>query len=119
MLFRSAAVKSFDSGDSNRDLHMIQTTRGAQFPIVQVRFRVAQGSLNSPTLDCDLEVQFAGNTAHYAHVQFHQTIEGSAHHITGVVPATLTDFKIEAPTFLTIPIKNDIPVRVDMVWHPS
>jgi hypothetical protein len=115
----AAAVKSFDSGDSNRDLHMIQTTRGAQFPIVQVRFRLAQGSLNSPTLDCDLEVQFAGNTAHYAHVQFHQTIEGSAHHITGVVPATLTDFKIEAPTFLTVPIKNDIPVRVDMVWHPS
>ena len=112
-------VKSFDSGDSNRDLHMIQTTRGAQFPIVQVRFRVPEASLNSPTLDCDLEVQFAGNTAHYAHVQFHQTIGGNAHHVTGVIPATLTDFKIEAPTFLTIPIKNDIPVRVDMVWHPS
>jgi hypothetical protein len=115
----AAAVKSFDSGDSNRDLHMIQTTRGAQFPIIQVRFRLSQASLNSPTLDCDLEVQFAGNTAHYTHAQFHQTIEGAAHHITGVVPATLTDFKIEAPTFLTIPIKNDIPVRVDMVWHPS
>jgi hypothetical protein len=112
-------VKTFDSGDSNRDLHMIQTTRGAQFPLVQVRFRVAQASLNSPTLDCDLEVQFAANTAHYTHVQFQQTIAGSAHHITGVVPATLTDFKIEAPTFLTIPIKNAIPVRVDMVWHPS
>src|ERR1035437_9451062 len=36
----AAAVKSFDSGDSNRDLHMIQTTRGAQFPIVSVRFRL-------------------------------------------------------------------------------
>ena len=109
-------VKTFDSGDSNRDLHMIQTTRGAQFPIVQVRFRLAQASLGSPTLDCDLEVQFAGNTAHYTHVQFHQTIEGNAHHITGIVPATLTDFKIDPPSFLTIPIKNDIPVRVDMVW---
>jgi hypothetical protein len=115
----AAPVKSFDSGDSNRDLHMIQTTRGAQFPIVQVRFRVAQAAIDSPTLDCDLEVQFAGNTAHYAHVQFHQTIQGSAHHITGVVPATLTDFKIEAPSFLTIPIKNEIPVRVDMLWQPS
>jgi hypothetical protein len=115
----AATVKSFDSGDSNRDLHMIQTARGAQFPIVSVRFRLTQSSLTSPTLDCDLEVQFAGNSAHYSHVQFHQTIEGSAHHITGIVPATLTDFKIEPPTFLTIPIKNEIPVRVDMVWHPS
>src|ERR1035441_2714692 len=60
-----------------------------------------------------------GNTARYSHVLFHQAIEGAAHHITGVVPATLTDFKIEAPTFLTIPIKNDIPIRVDMVWQPA
>ena len=114
----AAAVKSFDSGDSNRDLHMIQVTRGAQFPIVSVRFRLAEANLASPLLDCDLEVQFAGNTAHYAHVLFHQTIEGAAHHITGTVPSTLTDFKIDPPSFLTIPIKNDIPVRVDMIWHP-
>ena len=113
----AAAVKSFDSGDSNRDLHMIQTTRGAQFPYVQVRFSLAQSSLNSPTLDCDLEVQFAGNSAHYSHVIFQQTINGAAHHITGVVPSTVSDFKIDPPSFLTIPIKNAIPVRVDMVWH--
>jgi hypothetical protein len=113
----AAPVKSFDSGDSNRDLHMIQTTRGAQFPIVSVRLRLAQSSLDSPTLDCDLEVQFAGNTAHYSHVIFQQTINGAAHHITGVVPSTVSDFKIDPPTFLTIPIKNAIPVRVDMVWH--
>ncbi len=113
----AAPVKSFDSGDSNRDLHMIQTTRGAQFPIVSVRLRLAQSSLNSPTLDCDLEVNFAGNTAHYSHVIFQQTINGTAHHITGIVPSTVSDFKIDPPSFLTIPIKNAIPVRVDMVWH--
>ena len=113
----AAAVKTFNSGDSNRDLHMIQVTRGAQFPIVSVRLRLAQASLNSPTLDCDLEVQFAGNTAHYTHVLFQQTIKGTSHHITGVVPATINDFKIDPPTFLTIPIKNAIPVRVDMLWH--
>ncbi len=115
----AAPVKSFDSGDSNRDLHMIQTTRGAQYPIVQVRLRIPQSAVNLPTLDCDLEVQFAGQTAHYTHVPFQQTIQGTAHHITGIVPATLTDFHIDPPTFLTVPIKNDIPVRVDTTWHPS
>ena len=30
-------VKSFDSGDSNRDLHMLQVTRAGQFPLVTVR----------------------------------------------------------------------------------
>jgi hypothetical protein len=112
-------VKSFDSGDSNRDLHMLQVTRGAQFPIVTVRLSLPEAGLASTTLDCDLEVQFAGNTAHYSHIPFTQVIEGAARHIKGTVPSTLTDFKIDPPSFLTVPIKNEIPVRVDAIWHPS
>jgi hypothetical protein len=112
-------VKSFDSGDSNRDLHMLQATRGAEFPIVTVRFRLPEATLAAPTLDCDLEVQFAGNTAHYSHVVFHQVIQGTEHHITGTVPSTVSDFKIDPPSFFTVPIKNEIPVRVDMTWHLS
>jgi hypothetical protein len=45
------------------------------------------------------------------------TSEGASHHITGVVPSTLTDFKIPPPSFFTAPIKNEIPVRVDTTWH--
>lgn len=113
----AATVKSFDSGDTNRDEHMIQVTRGAEFPVVTVRFRLPESAINSPTLDCDLEVNFAGNTAHYSHVTFQQTIQGNTHHITGSVPATLTDFKIPPPSFLTVPIHNDIPVKVDTTWQ--
>jgi hypothetical protein len=113
----AAPVKSFDSGDTNRDEHMLQVTRGADFPIVSVRFRLPESELNSPTLDCDINVQFAGNTAQYTHVPFQQTSQGNTHHITGTVPATLTDFKIPAPTFLTVPIKNEIPVKVDLLWQ--
>ena len=113
----AALVKSFDSGDTNRDLHMLQVTRGAEFPVITVRFRLPETAIDAPTLDCDLEVQFAGNTAHYPHVVFHQDIRGGEHHITGTVPSTLTDFKIDPPSFLTVPIRNEIPVRVDTVWH--
>src|SRR5215471_8049737 len=41
-------VKSFDSGDSNRDLHMVQVTRGAEFPMVQVRTHLPESSGSSP-----------------------------------------------------------------------
>ena len=115
----AAPVKSFDSGDSNRDSHMVQVTRGAQFPLVSVRVHVPEAELSGPTLDCDLDVEFAGTTAHYAHVPFQQKVDGQSHHLTGVVPATLKDFKIDPPSFLTMPIKDQIPVRVDMVWRPS
>jgi hypothetical protein len=110
-------VKSFDSGDTNRDEHMLQVTRGADFPLVTVRLRLPASALDSPTLYPDLDVQFAGHTAHYAHVPFQQTIHNGEHRITGTIPSTLTDFQIPAPSFLTIPIKNGIPVKVDMLWH--
>jgi hypothetical protein len=112
-------VKTFDSGDTNRDLHMLQVTRGAQFPIVTVKFHLPEAELTLPMLDCDLEVEFAGNIAHYHHVPFQQVVDGSSRHITGTIPTTLSDFKIDPPTFFTVPIKNAIPVHVDVVWHPS
>lgn len=113
----AAPVKSFDSGDTNRDLHMLEATRGAQFPMVLVRTQFPQSDTAAATVYADLEVQFAGQTAHYSHVPFQRTQLGNAVHITGTVPATCSDFKIERPSFLTVPIKNEIPVRVDMTWQ--
>lgn len=113
----AAPVKSFQSGDTNRDLHMLQVTRGAQFPMVMVRTTVPQPTGASGPIYADLEVQFAGQTVHYSHVPFEETVSGNTVRITGTVPATCSDFKIDPPTFLTVPIKNEIPVRVDMTWH--
>ncbi|HKS94973.1 MAG TPA: hypothetical protein VJV74_02445 [Terriglobia bacterium] len=110
-------VKSFDSGDSNRDLHMLQAVRGGEFPMVVVRTRLPEATSTSATLHADLDVQFAGQTAHYKQVAFEQVTHGDTVRITGTIPATLTDFKIPAPSLLAIPIKNEIPVRVDMTWR--
>jgi hypothetical protein len=114
----AAPVKSFDSGDSNRDLHMIEATRGAKFPMVIVRTRFQEAETTSPLIYADLEVQFAGQTAQYKHVPFQRVSQGNQVQITGTVRATCSDFKIERPSFLTVPIKNEIPVRVEMTWRP-
>ena len=115
----AAPVKSFDSGDSNRDLHMLQVTRGAQFPMVTVRTRLPESSLNETSLSLDLDVDFAGQTAHYSHIPFLQSIEGSQHRIAGTIPSKVSDFKIDPPSLLTVPIKNEMPVKVEMVWRPA
>lgn len=112
-------VKSFDSGDSNRDLHMIQVTRGAEFPMVTVRTRLPESAATGTTINADLEIQFAGQTARYKQVPFQLTRQGSDTRLSGTIPATLPDFKIEPPTLLTLPVKNEIPVRVEMTWHPA
>ncbi len=110
-------VKSFDSGDSNRDLHMLQVTRGAQFPMVTVRTKIPEAAAGSATINADLEIQFAGQTADYKQVPFQLTAQGNESKISGTIPATLSDFKIDPPTLLTLPIKNEIPVRVEMTWR--
>ena len=116
----AVAVKSFDSGDSNRDLHMIQVTRGAEFPMVTVRTRLPESAASSATINADLEIQFAGQTVQYKKVPFKVEIQGGEiSHCPGTIPATLTDFKIDPPSLLTMPVKNDIPVRVDMTWRPQ
>ena len=110
-------VKSFDSGDSNRDLHMLQVTRGAQFPLVTVRTTVPESLASSSTIDADLDIEFAGQTAHFKHISFQQTSQGGAVKLTGTIPATVQDFKIDPPKLLTVPIKNEIPIKVEMLWR--
>ena len=96
---------------------MLQVTRGAQFPMVTVRTRLPETVASSATINADLEVQFAGQTADYKQVPFQLTTQGNETKISGTIPATLSDFKIDPPTLLTLPIKNEIPVRVEMTWR--
>jgi hypothetical protein len=111
-------VKSFESGDSNRDLHMIQVVRGAQFPMVMVRLRLPEDATSQDTIRADLEVEFAGHTAHFKQVSFQHVTQGNNTRITGTIPAKMTDFQIDPPSLLAIPTKDEIPVRVEMTWHP-
>jgi YceI-like protein len=110
-------VKSFDSGDSNRDLHMVQAVRGAQFPVVTVRTRIPEDADSSATIHADLEIQFAGQTSEYKQVPLQLAKDGNNFRITATVPVILSDFKIDPPSLLAIPVKNEIPVRVEMTWH--
>ncbi len=113
----AAAVKSFDSGDSNRDLHMQQVTKAGQYPLVTVRTRLSETLAGVATINADLEVGFSGQTVEYKQVPFQQVTEGDQVRITGVIPAKVSDFKIDPPSLFAIAIKNDIPVQVEMTWQ--
>src|SRR5208337_5481032 len=83
-------VKTFDSGDSNRDLHMIQVTRGAEYPMVTVRTRLPESASTSTTVKADIEIQFAGQTVQYKQVAFQLITQGNQTRVSGTIPATLT-----------------------------
>jgi hypothetical protein len=115
----AAPVKSFDSGDSNRDLHMIQVVRGGQYPMITVRTHVPESAATAATFKADIEIQFAGQTVQFKQVEFKREAQGNAIKIKGTIPATASEFKIDPPKYLTVPIKNDIPIRVEMTWQPQ
>ncbi len=115
-------VKSFESGDNNRDLHMQEVTKAGLYPLVTVRVKVARvkESLAPQTLLADMDIEFAGQKARHQQVPL-QVLEwkkGSVH-LTGTIPMTLKDFKITPPSLLALPVQNEVPVKLDMWWIGS
>lgn len=112
----AAPVNSFDSGDTNRDLHMIETTRGATFPMVKVTVKLPA----VPTGDsfaADLGVEFSGQSHTYKAVPF--SVAGRADGgltFKGVVPLNVDDFKIPKPSLLGMAIKAEVPIDAEMTW---
>jgi hypothetical protein len=96
---------------------MLQVTRGAQFPMVTVRTHLPEDASASATIYADLEVQFAGQTAEYRQVPLQLATQGAETRISGTIPATLSDFKIDPPSLLMVAVKNEIPVHVEMTWQ--
>ncbi len=70
-----------------------------------LRTRLPEDVSQSATVHADLEIQSAGQTAQYKQVSFQ-------------VMTDLSDFKMDPPSLSAIPIKNEMPVRVEMTWRP-
>ncbi|HUZ04532.1 MAG TPA: hypothetical protein VMU62_04170 [Acidobacteriaceae bacterium] len=92
--------------DSQWALEQSTLTYHMSHPLHQVD-GVSNAAKGKGVCHADLEVQFAGQDVHYAHVPFQRVTQGNEVHIPGIVPATCVDFKIDPPSFLTVPIKND------------
>jgi hypothetical protein len=113
-------VRSFTSGDNNRDLHMQEVTKAGTYPLIKVNVVVDNiADHKAPqTLSADAQIEFAGQKADYPKVAL-TVVEwkGDEVHITGTIPLGLKDFSIQAPALLTVPIKNEVPITLDMWWN--
>jgi hypothetical protein len=115
-------VKTFDSGDNNRDLHMQEVTRAGLNPLIKVNVEMAQkGELKaSQQMTADAEIEFAGKKAKYPGLKLDVVeLKSDEVHITGTIPLTLKSFEIQPPSLLTLPINNEVPVKLDMWWKRS
>ena len=114
-------VKTFDSGDNNRDLHMLEVTKAALFPMVTVTVDWKDRGTGFPrSLVADVNVSFAGKTVEYPKLPLDllEMKEGKAH-VAGLLPLSLKDFGIKAPALLDMPIQDSVPVNLDTWWVRS
>jgi len=112
-------VKSFDSGDTNRDSHMLQVTRAGLFPMVVVR---ASGPVFAPptlprTVTLAATVEFAGRKVAYPGLSFTVTGASDARlSVTGILPLSLMAYGIQAPSLLAVPVRDEVPIHIVLVW---
>lgn len=112
----AVAVGSFDSGDSNRDLHMLEATKGAAFPVVTVR---AQFKPTAGTSRVDFEIEFAGVKAVAQGVELVLNQQGKMLQAEGKFTLRLSDFSIVRPSLLGLAIDNDVPITIRSVWEAA
>ena len=112
-------VKSFDSKDNNRDLHMLQVTKAALFPLIEVTVEMKENTKKQAPgqVSADIKVKFAGKTLKYPGIKLNilEWKPGGAR-LGGTLLLSLKGFEIEAPSLLGIPIKDEVPVELDMFW---
>jgi len=110
-------LRTFDSGDSNRDLHMLETTRGAAHPLVMVRANFLPSVLLNDTFSVPLDVEFAGKKGVFRTANFKIVKRFEIElMIQGVMMIQLSDFNIIPPAFLGMSVEDAVPITIDMVW---
>jgi hypothetical protein len=108
----AAPVNSFVSGDGNRDNHMLEVTRAAMNPMIVVKVTF----VNADSVEAKAEVQFAGKSHTYEHIQISPRIKNGEIKTSGRVPLKLSDFDVDRPSLLTVKIEDTVPVDFDLNW---
>lgn len=110
-----APVRSFDSGNANRDAHMLEVVRAAQNPLVILRglargFRVpaAPGSFD---VQLESEVQLAGVAAPARLSAQVEQLPNGDWKVRFAFDHRLSAHSIERPKLLLVPVEDAVSIR--------
>lgn len=114
-----AKVACFDSGDSNRDVHMREVTHEALHPYVSVKGTIDAVALpiSAPverTLNARVELNGEAQTVA---IPITLSQEGSVIRGRAKFPVSLDGFKIERPSLLTIKVEDTLTLEGDLAFE--
>ena len=107
----SADVKSFDSGNPNRDDHAMEAIKAYRHP--KVAFASDSVRKHGDAYRVFGRLTFAGKTRP-VDFEVTDTREGGKVRIAGGFSVKLTDFGVDRPSLLFIPVKDRLDIRFDL-----
>jgi len=94
-------------------------TKAGLYPLIDVKAALAPDTVNKfpGTIEADVTVQFAGQTVKFSRLKLlGREVKPGEALISGVLPLKLKDFKIQAPSLLTMPVQDEVPVNLELYW---
>jgi polyisoprenoid-binding protein YceI len=110
----AAPVKSFDSGNSNRDAHMWQVTKAEEYPMASVSLKLASENVTGKQ-KTDLQVTLAGKT-NTVPAEINVSNVGGKTHVTSEFVITFAGFQMERPSLLGVSVKDEIKISLEADW---
>ena len=109
-------VMSFISGNENRDSNMLFYVDGFSFPIIKISFshlNISNLLSRDKTVNFDGEIDFHGFKV-MQEIPLFITEESNIIFIRSDFSIKLNSFKIDRPSLLMVPIKNEIKIDVNI-----
>jgi hypothetical protein len=107
-----AAVSQFDSGNENRDSHMLETVEALDFP--EVVFSGAAKEKTSTGWKIVGELTFHGITRPLE-MEMKKTSMNGKERFVGTFTLKLSDFNVDRPSLLFVSVTDEFRVDVDLL----
>ena len=114
-IFVKSAVTEFNSGNSSRDANMLEVLEATKYPYVEF---MSDSVRKEGREGCDWRV--------YGRLTFHGVkkpvnfvvkpeVTGNKVRVRGAFNVSLTEFKVERPRLLMIPVDDELQIEIDVV----
>jgi polyisoprenoid-binding protein YceI len=112
----SIPVSTFDSQNANRDSHMIEVVEGIKYPTITF--------VSTSIFASDTKLTVTGNIVFHGvtkPVTFDATgkITDQRIEVTGGFTVKMSDFKIDIPSLMGMPAKDEIVLKIYAVYKPK
>jgi hypothetical protein len=103
----------------DRDDFWATAELGAEVAAIPPEPRPAPESSATTTIHADLEIHFGSQTARYNNVPFELVSRDSETRVSGTIPGSLADLKIDPASLSAMGAGAKAPVRIEMTWRTS